>query len=146
MNKPEIEDVAFKNRAMERVLDSYKRCLLADLFFDDFYATLLSMSPSIKEKFARTDMARQKEILKSSVTYLLKYFCNPGPITLQKIIDIGESHSKSEHDIPPYMYGYWFSALMMTVAAHDPRFDAQLERDWQMILDHGISAIKSLYA
>ncbi|TAN53693.1 MAG: globin [Methylococcaceae bacterium] len=140
-----MDEVTYKHQAMEEVLASYKRCLLTGTFFDDFYKALLGMSPTIREKFIHTDMARQEEIIKTGVTYLLKYFCNPGPLTMQKIVDIGESHAQAQYDIPPYMYGYWVSALMATVANHDPLFSATLERNWQMVLDHGISAIKSLY-
>lgn len=142
----EEKDVHVNNQALDRVLKSYKRCLLTGTFFDDFYATLFGMSPSIREKFLDTDMAHQAEILKSGVVYLLKYFCDPSPITMQKIMDIGESHAKSRLDIPPYMYGYWFSALMMTVCDHDPQFSPELEKDWQKVLDHGISAIKIQYS
>jgi hypothetical protein len=80
--KTDMGKAARDSEAMERVLSSHKRCLQIGSFFDDFYAMLLNMPPSIKEGFSNTNMERQKKILKSGVIHPLEYFCNPGPITI----------------------------------------------------------------
>ncbi|HCH76819.1 MAG TPA: globin, partial [Pseudomonas sp.] len=50
-----------------RVMQSYGRCCASPNFFDDFYASFLDSSPAIREKFVRTDMTAQKQLLRAGI-------------------------------------------------------------------------------
>ena len=55
-----------------RVMQSYGRCCASPSFFDDFYVTFLASSPAIREKFARTDMTAQKQLLRERLLLLCR--------------------------------------------------------------------------
>lgn len=50
--------------ATDRVMQSYGRCCASSGFFDTFYKLFLASSPMIRAKFANTDMAAQKHLLR----------------------------------------------------------------------------------
>lgn len=79
-----------------RVMQSYGRCCASPRFFDDFYATFLASSPAIREKFARTDMTAQKQLLRAGILNLV-LFARGMPDT--KLRALGQSHSRAQLDI-----------------------------------------------
>lgn len=129
-------------RPADRVMQSYGRCCASDTFFDDFYQCFLSSSPEIREKFAKTDMAAQKQLLRAGILNLV--LCARGmPDT--KLKALGHSHSRKGLDIRPELYGLWVEALIRTVRQHD-RKATELDQDaWREILNQGINVIKSHY-
>ena len=50
-----------------RVMQSYGRCCASADFFDDFYASFLASSPAVREKFVKTDMTAQKQLLRAGI-------------------------------------------------------------------------------
>lgn len=74
-----------------RVMQSYGRCCASPDFFDDFYASFLASSPAIREKFVRTDMTAQKQLLRAGILNLV-LFARGMPDT--KLRALGKSHSR----------------------------------------------------
>ena len=95
-----------------RVMQSYGRCCASPRFFDDFYATFLASSPAIREKFARTDMTAQKQLLRADILNLV-LFARGMPDT--KLRALGQSHSREQLNIHPELYDLWIAALLKTI-------------------------------
>ena len=51
-------------KAADIVMQSYGRCCASDGFFDSFYDHFLATSPEVRDKFANTNMAGQKLLLR----------------------------------------------------------------------------------
>ena len=58
--------------------DSFDRVSNTD-FFDIFYTLFLNSSKEVANKFAGTDMRRQKQMLKQSIAYMLSFLYQPYP-------------------------------------------------------------------
>lgn len=129
----------------EMVDKSYTRCRLTGTFIDDFYKVFLSSSPKIEEKFRKTDWETQKRMLDHGIRHLILFFHEPSPVTAEKMVQLGESHSRNRLNIEPELYDFWLSALLSTVAESDPKFNPELEEAWKTVVDRGISVMKSMH-
>lgn len=127
------------------VNDSYGTCCLSPGFFDDFYTNFLSSSPEIAPKFARTNMSRQKQLLREGISFMIMYY-GGAAMAETKVRGLGLSHSQARLDIEPRLYALWVDSLMKTVAAHDPQFNRERELAWRRVLERGISLMQSMYA
>jgi hemoglobin-like flavoprotein len=126
------------------VQQSYGRCCMAEGFFDDFYTAFVNKSPVIAEKFAHTDMAKQKQLLRQGITYMLMYYKN-SKLAGSKISSIAETHARGHFSIAPEMYNLWLETLLETIAAHEPMFDEKLKTSWQNVMLKGIQAMAEKY-
>ncbi|HYE36847.1 globin [Methylocaldum sp.] len=129
----------------EMVDKSYTRCRLTGTFIDDFYNAFVASSPKIEEKFRKTNWDTQKKLLDQGIRHLILFFYEPSSVTAEKMIQLGESHSRSGLNIEPELYDFWISALMATVAESDPKFNPELEKAWEIVVERGISVLKSMY-
>ena len=111
-------------------------------FFDDFYATFLASSPTIREKFARTDMTAQKQLLRAGILNLV-LFARGMPDT--KLRALGQSHSRAQLDIHPELYDLWIDALLKTIGQHDEDLQQADLQAWRAVLNKGIDVIKAAY-
>ncbi len=128
----------------EQVKASYSRCCLKPTFFDDFYREFTSVSATIREKFAKTDFNKQKQLLRQSITFMIMYYT--GVPTAEAIVaNLGKSHSRNHLNIAPELYQFWLTSLMRTVAKHDGQFNAELDQAWRTVLEKGIRAMKGAY-
>jgi len=125
-----------------RVMQSYGRCCASAGFFDDFYAAFLASSPAVREKFVRTDMTAQKQLLRAGILNLV-LFARGMPDT--KLRALGESHSRARLDIRPELYDLWIDALLKTIRQHDGELQQQDLKTWHMVLNKGIDVIKAAY-
>jgi len=125
-----------------RVMQSYGRCCASPSFFDDFYVTFLASSPAIREKFARTDMTAQKQLLRAGILNLV-LFARGMPDT--KLRALGQSHSRTQLDIHPELYDLWIAALLKTIGQHDDELQQADLQAWRVVLNKGIDVIKAAY-
>ena len=125
-----------------RVMQSYGRCCASASFFDDFYASFLASSPAVREKFVRTDMAAQQQLLRAGILNLVLFARGMPDSKLQAL---GKSHSRSHLDIRPELYDLWVAALLKTIGQHDPQLEKQDVQAWRAVLNKGIDVIKSHY-
>jgi hemoglobin-like flavoprotein len=132
------------NNDIENVRASYGRCCLSKTFFDDFYAAFTTMSPRIGPKFANTDMAKQKALLRQGITFMIM-FSGGSKMAVNTINDLGKSHCKQKLDIAPEMYQFWTRALVSTVKKNDPQFTTDLEKAWNKVMTPGVERMKSMY-
>lgn len=125
-----------------RVMQSYGRCCASPDFFDDFYASFLASSPAIREKFVRTDMTAQKQLLRAGILNLV-LFARGMPDT--KLRALGKSHSREQLNIHPELYDLWIAALLKTIGQHDGELEQQDLQAWRTVLNKGIDVIKAAY-
>ena len=111
-------------------------------FFDEFYATFLASSPAVREKFVKTDMVAQKQLLRAGILNLVM-FARGMPDT--KLQALGKSHSRAHLDIRPELYDLWIAALLKTIKQHDRQLEQLDLEAWQVVLNKGIDVIKSHY-
>lgn len=128
--------------AADRVMQSYGRCCASPTFFDAFYDNFLASSPQIREKFVKTNMTAQKQLLRQGILNLVLY-ARGMPDT--KLRALGCSHARDALDIRPELYDLWLDALLRTIRDHDKAWDEQTAQAWREVLTKGINLIKSFY-
>ena len=125
--------------------NSYERCLQRPYFFDRFYENYVSANELVAEKFAGTDMDRQKDMLRASL-HMLMALRSTEPANAQRYFArIGKVHGRNKHDISPEMYDLWLSCLLQTVEECDERYDVRVENAWRTLLEGGIRIMQSAY-
>ena len=132
----------------EDIFDSsYKRVMLKKTndisFFDAFYDRFISDSPEVAKHFSRTDMDKQKMMLKKSFYSLFTFYTtNNSDDYLERI---AKRHGKNELDVDPKLYDLWLENLVDTVKEFDPEFDKDVELAWRLVLCSGITYMKFKY-
>jgi len=99
-------------------------------------------SPAVREKFARTDMTAQKQLLRAGILNLV-LFARGMPDT--KLRALGQSHSPTQLDIHPELYDLWIAALLKTIGQHDDELQQADRQAWRAVLNKGIDVIKAAY-
>lgn len=112
-------------------------------FIGRFYELFLASSPRIAERFAATNMSRQKTMLHDSFTTLVN-FNRQRRITPQ-MRHLGEVHGPAASDVPPELYALWLDSLLATVAETDPDFTNEVELAWRLTLAPGIAYLQHAY-
>jgi len=127
------------------VRESYSRCCVNPRFFDLFYDNFLKSHPTIAPMFAKTDMAKQKSLLRQGVSMMFMHLGGNG-VGTTGIDRIAESHSKKKMDIDPNLYDYWISSLVKSVKDCDQKMTPELETEWRKTLRSGVDRIAAQYS
>jgi hemoglobin-like flavoprotein len=115
------------------VQQSLARCLKTTTFLDTFYERFLGSHEAIRQKFAHTDMVRQKQLLKRALFVALMYAdtsANNALIT-ERVQHLKHSHDASALAIEPWMYDVWLNALVETVAETDTLYTPHIGECWR---------------
>ena len=131
--------------SLAEVKESYSRCCVNPKFFDLFYANFLASHPTIAPMFAKTDMAKQKSLLRQGVSMMFMHLAGNG-VGTTCIDRIGESHSKKKMNIYPNLYDYWINSLVKSVKACDEKLTPAIEAEWGKTLRAGVDRIVSFYS
>ena len=83
-------------------------------FIDHFYDSFLGSSAEIGEKFAKTDMDHQKQMLRDSFKLVLSFSTRRR--SNEELERIARRHDHSELDISPALYSEWLDSLVESVA------------------------------
>ena len=126
------------------VQQSYAACCLSPKFFDDFYDAFLASSSEIAAKFVNTNMAKQKQLLRDGISFMIM-FSKGSAAGQAKVKRLGETHAQDRMDIKPQWYDLWVNALLKAVAKHDPKFTPALDRAWRTVLSKGIDSMRRQY-
>ena len=129
-------------KAVDRVMQSYGRCCASQGFFDTFYQIFLASSPSVREKFANTEMVGQKQLLRQGIMNLVLY-ARGMPDT--KLRALGDSHARGGLDIRPELYALWLDSLLLAIAQHDKDLNEEGRAAWREVMSKGITVIQSMY-
>lgn len=130
------------------VQQSLGRCLLNKKpgkdFLDDFYETFLACDPRIKPLFAKTDMQKQKDLLRQGLITLIMY-ANGSAMAKTSVEQLAVKHDRQHVKIDPALYPLWVKSLMECIKRYDPKCDLELQKLWTSVLDVGISVMKQAY-
>ena len=130
--------------AFEAVKQSFDRCGESEGFYDTFYEVFLAKSPEIPPLFAQTEFKKQKQLLKATITIMVRY-----PVQEEQsrtvLEKVGQTHNRSGHNIWPALYALWLESLCETVQKHDPEFSPSLEAHWRQRMQEGIAVITAMY-
>lgn len=129
---------------LNEVKESYSRCCVNPKFFDRFYENFLSSHPTIAPMFAKTEMTKQKQLLRQGISMMFMHL-GGNSVGTTGIDRIGESHSKKKMNIDPNMYDFWINSLVKTVKECDEKMTTALEADWKKTLRSGVDRIVALY-
>ncbi len=130
--------------AIKDVKDSYGRCCVNPKFFGLFYETFLASHPAIAPMFAKTDMSKQKSLLRQGLSMMLMHL-EGNTVGTTGMDRIAESHSKKKMNIQPHLYDYWITSLLKCVKECDPQITPQLEGEWKQSLQQGVRRIVAGY-
>jgi hemoglobin-like flavoprotein len=130
------------------VQQSLGRCLLNKSlgkdFLDAFYDEFLASDPRIKPMFAKTDMAKQKNLLKHGLTMIIMFSSGIG-MARTSIQQLALQHDRNHLNVEPGMYNLWLNSLLRCVEKYDRKYNDALGAAWSEILEPGVSAMKQAY-
>lgn len=123
---------------------SLSRCYANPRFLERFYELFTEASPEARAKFANTDMAQQRRMLKASLVLMMLGADGKqeGKVHLERIAGV---HGKAELDIPAPLYDVWLDCLLKAVREFDPQCTDALLQAWRRVLTPGIAFMKSRY-
>lgn len=122
------------------VTESFGRCCVNPRFLDRFYEIFLSSHPAIKPMFQKTNMDKQKSLLRQGLSMIIMH--GEGNTFGTRSLDrIAESHGRKGMNIDPNLYDYWIDSLMKAVKESDPECNPALEAQWREILQKGVKYI-----
>ena len=129
---------------LAKVRESYGRCVLSDTFFEDFYDSFMGSSSEIRAYFSKTDMAKQRSLLREGISFMLLYAGqkSSGKIAIEHI---GKIHDNEHINVRPELYPLWVESLLKCVEKHDKYFDEEVRAAWKEILEPGINHFKDVY-
>lgn len=125
--------------------DSYERCLAKSNFIDFFYDRYIASNQVVAQKFANTDMEKQKEMLKASLHMIMSLRMVKPNEAGNYFKRIGVLHGRNHHDIGPEFYDLWLTCLMETVEECDECYNLEVDSAWREMLAGGIGIMKSMY-
>jgi hemoglobin-like flavoprotein len=129
-------------RDMERLLDSYDRCLKVPSFLDVFYEHFMGSSPEIAARFERTDFKRQKKVLRASL-YDMIQAVGRSESDFVVLDPVARLHDRHHLDVPASMYDLWLESLLFAIRTTDDRCDEETEQVWRDALKQGIAYLVS---
>jgi len=124
---------------------SLKRCEARPDFLDVFYENFLASSPEVASKFAGTDFARQKEMLRASFHHLLLVARDPKQGPVPYLEEIAVRHGAGQLAIGAHLYDLWLDSLLETVRSCDPECFPDVEAAWEEVMMVGIHYLCANY-
>lgn len=132
-------------KTLQALDESLCRCNAQPRFLDRFYEAFLASSPKVKQKFAKTDFARQKRALRASLHMILLAAGDPERGPERYLHDLAELHSARGLDIGAELYDLWLDCLLATVEACDPEFSPEVRDAWERVMMVGIRYLVTRY-
>lgn len=133
---------------VQLVQQSFGRCLVATpggkSFLDAFYEDFIAADPRIKPLFARTNMTKQKSLLREGLVKLMM-FAGGAESAKASIANLAVDHNRSNLNIDPSLYQVWLRSLLGCVKKYDQRFDDSTGAAWTEVLELGIRVMKEAY-
>jgi hemoglobin-like flavoprotein len=137
--------VAVDGRTLALFEESLRRCFAKPGFLDRFYELFLGSSPEIKEKFANTDLERQKSALRASFQLLVSAASDEHGGPEHHLNGLAERHSRRDLDIGAAYYDLWLDSLLQAAREFDGEFTADVEKAWENVLGVGVKYLLSKY-
>jgi len=117
---------------------SLRRCDNEPRFLDIFYDRFLASSPKVKEKFANTDFAKQKRLLRASFYLIVLAAEDPDKGPERYLQYLAERHSAKNLNVGSELYDLWLDSLLETVEECDPEYSPEVAQAWEQMMEIGI--------
>lgn len=124
---------------------SLRRCDTNAAFLDLFYERFLASSPKVRDKFANTNFARQKRLLRASFYLILLASEDPEGGPERYLKHLAERHSTRDLDIGTEFYDLWLDSLLEAVKLCDAQYGPEVERAWEEMMGIGIDYMLKRY-
>ena len=125
--------------------NSYERCLARNDFIDKFYDKYIASNELVTQRFAHTDMKKQKEMLKASLHKIMALRLSDPDDAAAHFKRVGITHGRKNHDIAPELYDLWLNCLLEAVRECDEQYNIDVDTAWREVLSGGIKIMKSMY-
>lgn len=132
-------------RTIEVFDASLRRCDRDPQFLDYFYDRFLASSPKVRDRFADTDFARQKRLLRASFYLVLLASEDPEEGPERYLGHLAKRHSRRELDIGSELYDLWLDSLLHVVRECDPQWSTEVEEAWEQVMQIGIRFMLERY-
>lgn len=133
---------------VQRVQQSFGRCLLnashSKGFLDAFYDEFLASDPRIKPHFSKTDMQKQKDLLRHGLAMLMMLGAG-SPLAQRTVDQLAAKHDRNHLNIAPDLYRFWVKSLLTCVRTYDDSYDAAIGDAWSKVLDAGVAVMTKAY-
>ncbi|UJR81214.1 globin domain-containing protein [Sandaracinus amylolyticus] len=122
---------------MDRTLHSFRR-LRERGFAHHFYERLFAADRRVPRLFARTDIARQRDLLEHGVSMLLAHRRGSalGEIAMRRLARL---HGPGELDIGHDLFVIWLRVFLEVAGELDPEWTPELAAAWHSELGASIS-------
>ncbi|MCB1174345.1 MAG: hypothetical protein KDK39_12305 [Leptospiraceae bacterium] len=126
------------------VRESYGRCAMQATFFEDFYETFMRSSPEIMPFFDKTNMAKQRQLLREGISFMILFADNNagGEMAIEHI---GKIHDVKHVNVRPELYPLWINSLLECIGKHDKHHNEEIRDAWKAVLDIGIRRFIAMY-
>lgn len=125
--------------------ESLERCQADAHFLNRFYSNFVIANPVVRDKFANTDMEKQKMMLHASL-YMIALATQGNGAAALYLDNIAKRHSSIDLDITLELYDLWLETLLKTVSEIDPEYNEQVASAWNDVLQFGIDYMQSRYS
>lgn len=127
--------------AIQRTRESLGRCVECETFLQRFYELFMASSPEVAKLFEKTDLERQKRMLRESLyAMLVAAGTTQGPAH-EEIERLAERHR--DLGVTPGMFALWLDSLIAAAREHDTHFTDELEADWRASMSGSIALMKA---
>ncbi len=109
-------------------------------FFGAFYLRFLAADARVADRFAQTDMARQRSMLRKSFHHMANFYVSTE--VSDYLARIAESHGPGQLNIPPDLFDLWLDTLLGVVRDFDPAYSMEVELAWRVVLAPGLAYMK----
>jgi len=134
------------NGSVQTFRASLGRCLATPSFLHSFYDRFMESSDEVREKFKKTEFARQTRILTDSLYIMAVCAESQGDSVAWREMDrLASMHARTGLDIRPELYETWLECLLIAVKQFDPDFGPEVETAWREVLAPGIERLRSKY-
>jgi hemoglobin-like flavoprotein len=133
---------------VQLIQQSFGRCLLNQSleksFLDAFYEEFLASDPRIKPMFLKTDMEKQRNLLRQGLSMLIMYGTGSA-LAKSAVEQLASKHDRKHLAIDPGMYRLWMKSLLACIKRYDQKYDDSLNDIWTEVLNLGIDVMKEAY-
>lgn len=122
---------------IDKLRESYKRCITTPAFITHFYKNFLATSSDIARQFEHTVMIKQKAMLIEALAHLINFVESGTPS--KRLTQAAIKHGRNYLNIKPAYYSSFKTHLLIAIKTYDTHYDSELEKLWINVIDAGIN-------
>ena len=124
---------------------SFERCSGHPDFMGLFYELFLASSPKVRDKFADTNFDKQKAMLQSSLSLMLRAARQEQDEPATYLDDLAHRHGAAQMGIGAELYDLWLDNLLVAVKVCDAEWTPKVAAAWEQVMTVGIRYLCERY-